>query len=270
MDVTPVFHLAGNSIRAKVCQFVCTRILSTYHFLSTQFNLNDACILLTCSFERMACLTQNQSSWINPLYRTLHSQHRAERRYQKEVFYFVHEKLMQYKTVVSQLNLQSEIQRNLQNFIDQMPIIIQFTHFKTELHRPRDSLASLKILQHVLNSFDFLKITRLISDLSQFYLLLHQTYSQLIERDEFHGMTLKELYDRGEKYRQNENKSHRTIIDNGINAVNAYHQFAGGLIRPGACDETQRFTTISFDTPVHYLVTNENHDEGDIIMRILR
>jgi hypothetical protein len=115
----------------------------------------------------------------------------------------------------------------------------------------------------------------LIYDLSQFYLLLHQTYTQLIERNEFLTITLKQLYDRGEKnynnlQYQNENRTHRSVIDNGIEAVNTYHQFANGLIRPGACDETQRFTKITFDTPVNYLVTNDNHDEGDIIMRILR
>lgn len=269
-DARPAYRLAGDSIRAKVCQFVCTRLLSTYHFLSIQSNQNDACILLSRCFEQMAYLTQNRKSWIKPIYTTLNGQLKAEEKYQNEVFYVVHGKLMEYKTYVNQLNLQSEIQKDLQNFIDRMPLIIEFTHFKTELYRPRDCPSSLKILQHVLHSFDFLKITHLIYDLSQFYLLLHQTYSQLIERDEFLTVTLKRLYERGQKYHQNDNKPHRTIIDNGIVAVNAYHQFADGLIRPGACDETQRFTTISFETPVHYLVTNENHDEGDIIMRILR
>ncbi|CAF2702978.1 unnamed protein product [Rotaria sp. Silwood2] len=158
-----------------------------------------------------------------------------------------------------------------------MPIIIQFTHFKTELHRLTNSQISLKILRHVLNSFELLKITKLIYDLSQFYLLLHQTYTQLIERSEFLTITLKQLYDRGQKHYntshyqkyQNEDKTHQLIIEKGIEAVNIYHQFSDGLIRPGACDETQRFSIISFDTSVNYLVTNDNHDEGDIIMRII-
>ena len=91
----------------------------------------------------------------------------------------------------------------------------------------------MKILQKILNSFDFLKITKLIYDLSQFYLLLHQTYTQLIERNEFFTITLQQLYDRGQKHYnhshyqqdQDENKTHREIIENGIKAVNAYHQF---------------------------------------------
>ena len=266
-DATPGHELAGNSIRAKVCHFVCTRLMSTYHFLSVQFNQHDACILLTRCFEQMAYLTtQNQNLWIKPLYTTLIDQYEAEKEYQDKVFYFIHEKLVEYKTYVNQLNNQSQIQKNLQDFIDQTPMVIQFTHFKTELYRPRNSPLSLKILQHIFNSFDFLKITKLIYDLSQFYILLHQTYTQLIERNEFSSITLNQLYDRGQKHSQNDN---RTIIDNGIAAVNAYHKFADGLIRPGACDETQRFTIITFDTPVSYLVTNENHDEGDIIMRIL-
>ncbi len=55
-----------------------------------------------------------------------------------------------------------------------------------------------------------------------------------------------------------------------MEAINAYHHFTDGFIRPGACDETQRFSTVSRDTPLHYFVTSENHDEGDITMRILR
>ncbi|CAM4848309.1 unnamed protein product, partial [Rotaria magnacalcarata] len=63
--------------------------------------------------------------------------------------------------------------------------------------------------------------------------------------------------------------THRSIIENGIEAVNEYHHFSDGFIRPGACDETQRFSIIGWQTPVNYLITNENHDEGDIVMRIL-
>jgi hypothetical protein len=159
-----------------------------------------------------------------------------------------------------------------------MPILIQFLHFKTELYNPKYSQLPLNILRHVLNSFDFLKITQLIYDLSQFYLLLHQTYTQLIKQDEFFSVTLRQLHELGQKncnnsehlrYR-NQKNNYLLIIQNGIDAVNAYHSFADGLIRPGACDETQRFETISLDTPISYLVTTENHDEGDVVMRILR
>ncbi|CAF1222260.1 unnamed protein product [Adineta steineri] len=276
-DTTPTYRLSGDSIRAKVCNFVCTRLLSTFHWLSVRSNPDDACILLNHCFEQMAFLTQNTNSWIKPVYTTLHDQVKAEEKYQNEVFYFVYEKLAEYKTYINQLNLKSQIQTNLQSFIDQMPLIIQFTHFKTELHRQIHSKSSLKILRHILDSMEFLKKTKLIYDLSQFYLLLHQTYTQLIDQNEFLTITLQQLYDRGEKHynhsqyqqNQNESKNHRLIIQNGIDAVNMYHQFADGLIRPGACDETQRFTTITFDTPVNYLVTNENYDEGDIIRRIL-
>jgi len=221
----------------------------------------------------MAFLTQKQYSWIKPIYIDMNEKLIAEQEYKDKVFYFVHNNLAEYKMYINELNPPSEIRISLQNFIDEMPIIVQFTHFKTELYRLKNSELSPKILQHIFKSFEFLKITKLIYYLSQFYLLLHQTYTQLIERNEFIKITLKELYDRGQKHYQqyqNENKTHRSIIDNGIEAVNTYHQFADGLIRPGACNETQRFLKISFDTPVHYLVTNENHDEGDIIMRILR
>jgi hypothetical protein len=117
-------------------------------------------------------------------------------------------------------------------------------------------------------------MTRSIYDLSQFYLLLHQTYSLLIERDEFIEITLEDLSKRAEQHSnivdQRLRAQHHSIIENGIKAVNLYHTFADGLIQPGACDETQRFDKVSNQTPIHYLVTNENHDEGDIVMRILR
>ena len=159
-----------------------------------------------------------------------------------------------------------------------MPIVVQFQHFKTELRSPRHSQLPLRILRVVLDSTDFLKITKWIHDLSQFYLLLHQTYTQLIERDEFNTITLEELYDRGENYFSgrhhlqyyNRNNNYSLIIENGIQAVNAYHEFADGLIRPGACDQTQRFFKITRQTPVSYVVTTANYDEGDIVMRILR
>ncbi|CAF2108222.1 unnamed protein product [Rotaria magnacalcarata] len=277
-DDEPGHQLAGESTRAKVCHFVCTRLLSTFHFLSTNSNQNDACIILTRCFEQMAFLTKNENSWIKSVYATNDDEIKAEQEYKNKVFYFVYNNLVEHRAYVSQLNLQSQIQMNLQNFIDRMPIVIQFTHFKTELNRLTDSEMCLKILQHTLTSLPFLKITKLIYHLSQFYLLLHQTYAKLIERDEFLTITLQQLYDRGQIYYnnshqqqyQNEDKTHRSTIENGIEAVNSYHQFSDGYIRPGACDQTQRFSTIEWETPVNYLVTNENYDEGDIIMRIIR
>ena len=237
--------------------------------------MNDACIILTRCCEQMARLTLEQQPWIKPVYRTLEEKYQAEQDFNSQIFQFVERKLPDYKTYINQINLQSQVQQTLQDFIDRMPLIIDYQHFLKELNRLNTVEFNPQVLKHILNSFEFLSITNSIYDLSQFYLLLHQTYTQLIERDEFTEITLKTLYERGQQYfnhsqYQNENKTHRTIIDNGIKAVNEYHSFADGLIRPGACDETQRFYKISDETPVNYLVTTENHDEGDIIMRILR
>jgi hypothetical protein len=226
----------------------------------------------------MAQLTNQENLWIKPVYTKFEEKFQAEQEYQNKIFYPIHQQLAEYKKLINSFYLQSQIQKNLQNYVSQMPILIQFIRFKTELCNPKNSQLSLNILRNILDSFDFLKITHFIYDLSQFYLLLHRTYGQLIEQDEFSVITLKELHERSEKHFNNSNRfrypnqnnKHLLIIENGIKAVNAYHQFADGLIRPGACDETQRFTTISIDTPIHYLVTTENHDEGDIIMRILR
>ncbi|CAF1380067.1 unnamed protein product, partial [Rotaria sordida] len=280
-DDTAVCRLAGNNDRTKVCHFVRARLLSTFNFLSIRSNQDDACILLNRCLEQMAFLTINhqqiENSWIKPIFHTLNDELKAEQAYQNQIFYFVHEKLVEYKTYINQLNLQSQIQTNLQDFINQMPIIIQFLHFKTELHNPIHSKLPIKILRHILDSMDFLKITKWIYNLSQFYLLLHQTYTQLIEQDEFHKITLEELYNRGQKHYNephhfqyyHRNNNYSLIIDKGIEAVNAYHSFTDGLIRPGACDQTQRFTKITRETPIHYLVTTANYDEGDIVMRIL-
>jgi hypothetical protein len=230
----------------------------------------------------MAFLTINhqqaENSWIKPVLNTINDQLKAEQEYQNKVFYFIHQKLAEHKAYVNQLNLQSQIQTNLQDFITQMPITLQFIDFKTELHNPIHAQLPLKILRYILDSTDFLKITKWIYDLSQFYLLLHQTYTQLVERDEFHNITLNELYNRGQKHfnepqrfqHHNRNNNYSLIIENGIQAVNAYHQFADGLIRPGVCDQTQRFSKIARETPIHYLVTTANLDEGNIVMRILR
>ncbi|CAF4351796.1 unnamed protein product, partial [Adineta steineri] len=81
-DTTPTYRLSGDSIRAKVCNFVCTRLLSTFHWLSVRSNPDDTCILLNHCFEQMAFLTQNTNSWIKPVYTTLHDQVKAEEKYQ--------------------------------------------------------------------------------------------------------------------------------------------------------------------------------------------
>ncbi|CAF1513265.1 unnamed protein product [Adineta ricciae] len=278
-DNTAAHRLAGNDQRTKVCHFVRARLLSTFNFLSTHSNSNDASILLNRCFEQMAFLTLNQQqeedSWIKPVYQTIDDQLKAEEEFQNKVFYFIHQKLAEHKAFVNQLDLQSQIQAQLQDFITKMPIEIQFRHFKTELHNPIHSEIPLNMLRHVLDSTDFLKMTKWIHNLTQFYLLLHQTYAQLIERNEFLTVSLEELYQRGEKHSknyqsENRNNNYSTIIDHGIEAVNAYHDFTDGLIRPGACDQTQRFTKITRETPIHYLVTTGSLDEGDIVMRILR
>ena len=230
----------------------------------------------------MAQLTIEQQpagqSWIKPVYRTILDEVAAEAEFQEKVFYHTHQRLNEYKAYVNQLHLQSQIQSNLQAFITGMPVLVQYQDFRMELNNPMHAALPLKILRYVLDSMEFLVITRSIYDLSQFYLLLHQTYTRLIERDEFLSITLDELHKRGEERSngstyapgRNQHNNHATIISNGIKAVNQYHHFADGLIRPGPCDATQRFTEISLQTPVHYVVTTENPDEGDIIMRILR
>ena len=279
IDETKVqYRLVGKTARTKVCHFIRARLLSTYHFLTIHFNETDACIILNRCFERMARLTTSKNAWIKPIYPNFHEKIQAEQKYQNEIFYFIHQQLGEYKNLITRLSLESPIQEKLQDYISQMPCFVQFTEFKTELSNPNNARLPLDVLRFILQSFDHLKITHLIYDLTEFYLLLHRTYGQMLERNEFSTMTLKELHERAEKQLlsntswkyQNSQGKYLTIIDNGIKAVNAYHQFTNGMIQPGACDKKELFTIISMDTPISYLVTTENHDEGDIIMRILR
>ncbi|CAM4842781.1 unnamed protein product [Rotaria magnacalcarata] len=277
-DTEPVHHLAGQHIRAKTCHFVFARLLSTFSFLSLRLSVEDSCILMSRCFERMAFLTVNEEEWIQPIYKRIDDKLNADEAFQNDVFYFVFDNLTEYKADINQRILQSQIQSNLQNFIGQMPLILEFQHFRIALHRSHTQASlSLRLLRFILDSFDILKVTKLITPLTRFYLLLHQTYTQLIKEDELFTISLEELHERAEKrfhqfydaYHQNEEENHRTTINNGIEAINNYHQFAHGLIRPGACDQTQRFEKIEFQTPVYYLLTLDNVDEGNIIMRIL-
>ncbi|CAF3898746.1 unnamed protein product, partial [Rotaria sp. Silwood1] len=98
----------------------------------------------------MAYLTLRQQQWIKPVYTTYNDQLNAEDQYQQHVFYFILQKLPEYKAQINQLSLQSEIQANLQIYIDQMPISINYEHFKTELHNPKSSSLSLNILRRIL------------------------------------------------------------------------------------------------------------------------
>jgi hypothetical protein len=275
--------MAGNTHRTRLCHFIRARLLSTFNFLSIRFNTDDACILLNSCFEHTAYITRHchqmdEYKWMKPLYRTSNDQITAEEKYQEQVFFVSLRQLTEYKAYINQLNLKTHMQINLQKYVDQIPLIVTYKHFHTELYNPMHSSLPLNILRHVLNSTDFLLITSSIYDLSQFYLLLHQTYSLLIERDDFMSTSLQQLYEHGQEYYRNtefllhgdRNSHHMLIIENGIKVVNLYHKFTDGLIRPGACDQTQYFQPITIDTPIHYLVTTDNHDESNIIMRILR
>jgi hypothetical protein len=270
-------RIAGNSMRAKVCHFVRTRYLSTYHYLSIQSNEENASILFNRCFELFAQFTRqvDQHPWIKPVYKTFKEKFDAEQEFQNTVFYPTHHKLAEHRKIIDTIQSQSQLQTMLHEYTARMPILVDFLHFKTELCSPKAAELPLTILRRLLESLEFVKMTRYIYDLSQFHLLLHRTYAQLINRDEFLAFTLKELHTRAHQNvtgarQENLQEKNLKIIQNGIEAVNAYHRFADGLIRPGACDETQRFQPISIDTPVNYLVETDNSDEGNMIMRILR
>ena len=148
----------------------------------------------------------------------------------------MHQALADHRKLVNSLNLQSQIQKALQDYTSEMPILIEFQHFKTELCNPKYAALPLTVLRRLLDSFDFLKITQFIYDLSQFHLLVNRTYTQLIEQEEFLIVTLDDLFERGQRQthrfpQANQRDKHLAIINRGIEAVNAYHDFADGLIR---------------------------------------
>ncbi|CAF3848620.1 unnamed protein product [Rotaria sp. Silwood1] len=278
--INPTADLAGiskDSIRARTCYFVCTRLLSTNMFLQLQLNQDDACLLFNRCFELFAQHTRqlDQNPWIKPLYKTNADKLEAEKEFRNKIFYPTHKRLVDYKQIINKLESQSEPQTRLLDYVSRMSIIIEVIHFKTELCNPESSQLPLTVLRRLLDSFEFLKMTRYIYALSQFHVLIHRTFTRLIEQNEFHTITLKELYERASQLsnrlrQSNQQDKYYKIIEKGIEAVNAYHSFANGQIRPGACDITQRFEPISMDTPISYLVETDSYDEGDIIMRILR
>ena len=276
VDRNPAFCQAGESLRSKTCHFVLARLLSTFHFLSLQFNQEDTYIVLTRCFERMASLTIDGNEWIRPVYEVFLDKVTAEELFQTDVFYYVLDQLPDDRTDINKRILPCEIQRHLQQFTEQMPIMLNWQHFQTAFHRlDTQSSTSLELLRFIFDSLEVLKRTKYITDLARFYILLHQTYTQLISENEFHEITLEELQTRAQNrsqnsYNNNEQNDHYTIIDKGIKAVNSYHEYTQGLIKPGACNQSQQFKKVSMDTPVNYLLTTNNDDEGNIIMRILR
>ncbi|CAM4822618.1 unnamed protein product [Rotaria magnacalcarata] len=269
-------HIAADNVRAKVCFFVCTRLLSTNLFLKLLSNQDDASLLFNRCFELFAQYSRrpDENPWIKPVYQTNIEKLDAEDKFRSKIFSPTNDNLFDYKKIINNVQSQSEIQTRLHDYIAQMPVIIQFIHFRTEFCNSESSRLPIKILRRLLDSFEILKITHYIYALSQFHILLHRTFTQLIERDEFHKITLQQLYERADQSssnlgQANQKVKYQAIIENGIKAVNDYHTFADGLIQPGACDMTQRFESISQATPVSYLVETDNVDEGDIIMRIL-
>ena len=267
-------HIIEENLRGKICYFVCTRLLSSNIFLKLQSNQDDACLLFNRCFELFAQYSRqlDQNSWIKPFYKTNNEKIDAEKEFQNKIFYSTHQKLIDYKKIIDKVQSQSPLQARLQDYISHIPFLVEINHFKIELCNPELTRLPLTILQRFLHSFEFLKMTRYIYALSQFHVLLHRTFTQLIEQDEFHQITLKQLYERASnRWRlHNEQNKYYTIIENGIEAVNAYHTFTNGQIQPGPCDISQRFETISMETSISYLVETENYEDANIVMRILR
>ncbi|CAF1176839.1 unnamed protein product [Adineta ricciae] len=278
VDRNAAFRQAGESLRSKTCHFVLARLLSTFHFLSLQSNQEDTYIVLTRCFERMASLTVDENQWIQPTYEVFSDKVIAEELYQTNVFYYVLDRLVTDRVNINQRILPCEIQLRLQEFTEQMPIVLNLQHFQTAFHRLNaQSSTSLQLLRFIFDSLEVLERTKYITNLARFYILLHQTYTHLISEDEFHQITLEELQIRAQTRSQHWNDTYDdngqndpyTIIARGIEAVNNYHEYTQGLIKPGACNRSQQFEKVSIDTPVSYLLTTNNDDEGNIIMRIL-
>ncbi|CAF0920677.1 unnamed protein product [Didymodactylos carnosus] len=238
-------------------------------FLSIYSNQNDACLLLNRCFEQFAMLSiSKQFNSIKSVYLTLVDVRLAETEFQTHVFYKVHEKLPEHKKYI---NFLQNTKRDLQVYIDDIPIIYHYTDFAMQLQNPKNNskIFSSLLLNRLLNSIDLLNITTLIYDLSRFYILLHQTFTQLISIQTFEIITLAEFLTIGKKqFRQNEN-FYDNIVQKGIEAINRYHTFTNGYIQPGRCNLTQQFQSITIDTLLTYLMTTQNSDESDIIMRII-
>ena len=270
-------QIKNAGLRARVSYFVYTRIGPTKFFLEQKFGSDETCLLLTRCFEQLASLSRqpNDNKWIRPLLNLPDEQYQAEKGFQDKVFYQINQTLAENVQFITSLNTKSHIQKDLQDYIANSPIIVKFEHFQDELCNPEYSRLPLKMLRHLLNSFGFLGRTKYIYALSQFHQLLHRTFAYLIENEEFHEISLEHLYTKSREHfaslkQDSQSMKHWSIIQDGIEAVNAYHQFSGGQIRPGACEVTQTFKDISLTTPVSYLVESKNVDEGDIIRRILK
>ncbi|CAF4682522.1 unnamed protein product, partial [Rotaria sp. Silwood2] len=113
--VNPTANLAGitkDSIRARTCYFVCTRLLSTNIFLRLQLNQDDACLLFNRCFELLAQHTRqlDQNPWIKPLYKSNTEKLEAEKEFQNKIFYPTNKKLADYKQIINTLQSQSEPQ----------------------------------------------------------------------------------------------------------------------------------------------------------------
>ncbi|CAF1276204.1 unnamed protein product, partial [Didymodactylos carnosus] len=143
-----VCRIAGHTERTRVCHFVRARLFASMDHLSIRSNREDASIILNRCFEQFAFLTLNQvqNSWIKPLYVKLDEELKAEQEFQSLVFYRVHQQLPSYKAYINNLRLQSEIQLNLQQFVSNIPLHVQYPHFIIELHNPQNVNLSLTIL----------------------------------------------------------------------------------------------------------------------------
>lgn len=277
-DQAPDVRQCGNDERTKVCHFVFARVLSSYLFLVLHLNHDNASMLINRCSEKLARLTLEQQTnvnkWIQSTYTSAAEKIRAENEYRSRIFFPIYRELQKCKANIDRWNLQSEIQNSLQNYVEKLPILVEYKHFKTELSNPVNDRLCISILRNFLNRMNFLKLTRWIYEMSQFYLLLHENFGFLVEQEELSDFTLSQLYKRAKStLSQNHQRFHKDyllIIENGIRAVKEYHAVTNGQIGAGACNNQQYFSPITMETQIQYLVNTGNSDDPNIIFRILR
>ncbi|XP_065188616.1 uncharacterized protein LOC135819351 isoform X2 [Sycon ciliatum] len=270
-DVQTECSRAGSFLQ-QALQFCLNRIVQLHYHLyhdDSRLNPDSGLGMVISSLERLLHLQSTSSAQqLKPFYpadeRTVGLRQESEAFFQKEV-------------VDHTLHL---ICVRLQRGTSDGDQVAAFR----KLHRPSLSMADVQgavarlstsqdaahpVLHGLLGNLEAFQSLRYATDIANFYMLLHRYLACHVSEAESQKFSFSEAVATLNQNRRHQDRL-RKFFKKALESFNKFHNRIGGTLQPGACSTRVRYEALDDDNPIHYMISTQAEDEGDILFRVMQ
>ncbi|XP_065188617.1 uncharacterized protein LOC135819352 [Sycon ciliatum] len=270
-DVQTECPRAGSFLQ-QALQFCLNRIVQLHYHLyhdDSRLNPDSGLGMVISSLERLLHLQSTSSAQqLKPFYpadeRTVGLRQQSEAFFQKEV-------------VDHTLHL---ICVRLQRGTSDGDQVAAFR----KLHRPSLSMADVQgavarlgtsqaaahpVLHGLLGNLEAFQSLRYATDIANFYMLLHRYLACHVSEAESQKFSFSEAVATLNQNRRHQDRL-RKFFKKALESFNKFHNRIGGTLQPGACSTRVRYEALDDDNPIHYMISTQAEDEGDILFRVMQ